>query len=147
MGSRKHRHLYFRPEPNERGMITNRECVLLQRTTAKEQPRRLIAAKLPGAFIAEHGGAVVENHVNIIMPRDACPSVPVNTLAAILNSHAINELFRCINGSVAVSAYELEDLPLPGIPELSGLNELMRLEASHEDQEDEINRLYGDGAP
>ena len=54
---------WFEPKANERWVVTDGPCVLLQRTTAKEQPRRLIAAELPAAFIEEHGAVVVENHL------------------------------------------------------------------------------------
>jgi len=47
-------------------LITRKTCVLLQRTTAKEQERRLSSAVIPQAFIDQHGGVVVENHLNII---------------------------------------------------------------------------------
>ena len=46
---------YFEPKAKERWVVTEFPCVLLQRTTAKEQCRRLIAAELPASFIAEHG--------------------------------------------------------------------------------------------
>jgi len=94
-------------------LMTDRPCVLLQRTTAKEQRRRLIAALLPRSFLARHGAVVVENHVNIIRPTNDRPAVPVELLAAFLNSEVADSVFRCVSGSVAVSAYELESMPLP----------------------------------
>ena len=42
---------YFKPEKGDQWLIVERSCVLVQRTTAKEQPRRLIA-----------GGAVAGIH-------------------------------------------------------------------------------------
>ncbi|MBZ3921990.1 hypothetical protein Xtri_20030 [Xanthomonas campestris pv. trichodesmae] len=39
-------------------------------------------------------------------------------LAAFLNSEAADRAFRCLSGSVAVSAYELENLPLPTASDL-----------------------------
>jgi adenine-specific DNA-methyltransferase len=92
--------------------------VLLQRTTAKEQSRRLIAASLPAAFIREHGAVVIENHLNMIRPINGTPLVPAGLLAAVLNTASVDRAFRCISGSVAVSAYELENLPLPPPAEL-----------------------------
>jgi adenine-specific DNA-methyltransferase len=41
------------------------------------------------------------------------PSAPAAVIAVLLNSAAVDAAFRCINGSVAVSAFELEELPLP----------------------------------
>ena len=95
---------YFEPKTNERWVMTDFPCVLLQRTTAKEQCRRLIAAELPPAFIEEHGAVVIENHLNMIKPRNGAPQVAPAALAALLNSGVVDQVFRCINGSVAVSA-------------------------------------------
>jgi adenine-specific DNA-methyltransferase len=41
------------------------------------------------------------------------PGLPAAVIAGLLNSAAVDAAFRCINGSVAVSAFELEELPLP----------------------------------
>jgi len=92
-----------------------RPAVLVQRTTAPEQPRRLVAAELKAETLNEWGGAVVvENHVNVL--RCTIPNSPLSAslLAALLNSAVYDRLFRCLTGTVAVSAYELEALPLPG---------------------------------
>ncbi|MGH9033552.1 MAG: SAM-dependent methyltransferase, partial [Acidimicrobiia bacterium] len=90
-------------------------AVLVQRTTAPEQPRRLVAAALTaGALRDDWGGAVVvENHVNVL--RCATPDSPLTAelLTALLNTQTFDRLYRCMTGTVAVSAYELEALPLP----------------------------------
>jgi len=52
--------------------------------------------------------------------------------------------FRCVSGSVAVSAYELEALPAPGA--LGGLARLVRARASRQRIEAECDRLYGEPA-
>jgi adenine-specific DNA-methyltransferase len=95
--------------------------VLLQRTTAKEQSRRLIAAELPASFLSEHGAVVIENHLNMIRPIAGSPAVSAAMLAELLNSVILDRAFRCIGGSVAVSAYELENLPLPSPADLKHL--------------------------
>jgi adenine-specific DNA-methyltransferase len=99
--------------PKDNWLIVTQPCVLLQRTTAKEQPRRLIAAEMSAAFIRRHKGVIVENHLNMVRAVVAKPSVPAAVIATLLNSAAVDAAFRCINGSVAVSAFELEELPLP----------------------------------
>jgi adenine-specific DNA-methyltransferase len=104
---------YFLPSASDGWLLVRRGCVLLQRTTAKEQPRRLIAAELPPTFVAEHGAVTVENHLNMLVPIAPEPAIDTATLAAFLNSGAADRVFRCISGSVAVSAYELEAMPLP----------------------------------
>jgi adenine-specific DNA-methyltransferase len=125
-------------------LLTDQPCVLLQRTTAKEQSRRLIAAYLPGSFLDKAGGAVViENHVNMVRARrDATPVVSGPTLAAFLNSIAADRAFRCVSGSVAVSAFELEALPLPPPSKLQKLEALVNRGASKTRIEAECLRLY-----
>lgn len=99
--------------PRDTWLLVDRPCVLLQRTTAKEQPRRLIAAEMPASFVAKHGAAVVENHLNMVRPIVPNPPLPSTVIAALLNSAAADAAFRCMSGSVAVSAFELEALPVP----------------------------------
>lgn len=107
-------HLPFLQVEDGQDFLLNFEpCVLVQRTTSKEQARRLVAAAIPNDFIVEHPGFVVENHVNMIVPTVASPSVSLGALARLLNCGVVDEAFRCISGSVAVSAFELESLPLP----------------------------------
>ena len=128
----------------ERGawLLTSSPCVLVQRTTAKEQARRLIAAPLSASFLAAHGGAVVENHLNMLRSLDDNPKVSSTVLAAFLNSSAADRAFRCINGSVAVSAYELESLPLPDPGQLAKLTAIISAGSSTADIETECAQLY-----
>ncbi len=137
---------YFEPKPNERWVVTDFSCVLLQRTTAKEQCRRLIAAELPAAFVEEHGSVVVENHLNMIKPLNGAPQVTPAALAVLLNSDVADRVFRCINGSVAVSAYELEALPLPPPEHMKEVERLVRERAGRETLERAVERLYMNGA-
>ena len=137
---------YFEPNTNERWVVTDFPCVLLQRTTAKEQCRRLIAAELPPAFIEEHGAVVIENHLNMIKPLNGAPQVAPAALAALLNSGVVDQVFRCINGSVAVSAYELEALPLPPPEGMKEIEWLLEKQAGRETLERAVERLYANGA-
>jgi adenine-specific DNA-methyltransferase len=112
---------YFRVQNGDAWLLVDKPCVLLQRTTAKEQARRLIAAEMPSSFIAERGAVTVENHLNMVIPTTARPAVPPALLSAFLNTAAADRAFRCISGSVAVSAYELESLPVPSAADLKKL--------------------------
>lgn len=123
----------------------DRECVLLQRTTAKEQKRRLIAAPMPKDFIQNHGCVTVENHLNMIYATRKNPAVSIEVLSAFLNSQAADQVFRCLSGSVAVSAYEIESLPLPGKEQLTKLKRLVSRNASKNAIEAECMALYGQG--
>jgi adenine-specific DNA-methyltransferase len=145
--ARKRNHQpYFEPKPNEKWVVTDFACVLLQRTTAKEQRRRLIAAELPASFIAEHRAVVVENHLNMVKPINGAPQVSPATVAELLNSEVVDQLFRCIGGSVAVSAYELEALPLPPPDALKEFERLVEQRVNHKVLERAVERLYGNGA-
>lgn len=128
---------WFAPKSERDPNLVSRPCVLVQRTTAKEQHRRLICAEMPAEVIARHGGRVtVENHLNMIRPTVAEPAVPVAALAAFLATTTADRVLRCINASVAVSASELEAMPLPDAGEVVAA---MR----EADREAAVRRLYG----
>jgi adenine-specific DNA-methyltransferase len=112
---------HFKLEAGDGWLVVRSPCVLVQRTTAKEQARRLIAAEMPASFLEEHGGVTVENHLNMLIPIVAKPEIPPALLATFLNSVAADRAFRCLSGSVAVSAYEIESLPLPRAADLKRL--------------------------
>lgn len=135
---------YFQARHGDDWLIVDYRCVLLQRTTAKEQPRRLIAAALPEDFLAKHGAVVIENHLNMLRPVTARPPVPTDVLTAFLNTAAADRAFRCVSGSVAVSAYELESLPLPAPESLDELCHLVRQQAGRDRIEAACARLYDD---
>ena len=142
--ARKRNHQpYFEPSPKEHWVVTDFPCVLLQRTTAMEQNRRLIAAELPSWFIEQHGAVVIENHLNMIKATSGTPKVLPALLAALLNCEAVDQTFRCISGSVAVSAYELKALPLPSLESLQEIEDLVRRNAERDAIERAANRLYG----
>jgi adenine-specific DNA-methyltransferase len=135
---------FFKINQGDEWLLVDEPCVLVQRTTAKEQARRLIAAELSASFIKHHGSVVVENHLNMVRANSK-PLVSTNVVAAVLNSTVVDQLFRCISGSVAVSAFELEALPLPSPPELRHLIRLIERGESRVRIEQEISRLYGVG--
>lgn len=136
---------YFAPRDGDDWLITREPCVLLQRTTAKEQNRRLIAAALPRTFLKEHGAVVIENHLNMLRPLVKAPIVSPAALAAFLNSEAADRAFRCVSGSVAVSAYELESLPLPSPESLAPIADLVRRRVSRKRIEEACRQLFATG--
>jgi adenine-specific DNA-methyltransferase len=133
---------YFEIRCGDEWLVIDKPCVLLQRTTAKEQARRLIAAELPEGFLREHGLVVVENHLNMIRPLNGTPEVSPATVAALLNSEIVDHAFRCISGSVAVSAFELEALPLPSLEEARLLEKLIARGAKPATIERAIQVIY-----
>ncbi|HYG63727.1 MAG TPA: N-6 DNA methylase [Thermoanaerobaculia bacterium] len=133
---------YLATNPGQEWLLTREPCVLVQRTTAKEQRRRLIAAELPVRFIRKHRAVSVENHLNMVKPIVAAPPVPLRVIAAILNSEIADSVFRCISGSVAVSATELECLPLPPPKEARRLLDLLEAGAPSDAVEGRLRSLY-----
>lgn len=133
---------WFEIRDGDQWLIAKHHCVLLQRTTAKEQHRRLIAAPLPSEFIEKHGAVVIENHLNMLKPLGTNPAVSAEVLSAFLNSSAADQAFRCVSGSVAVSAYEVEALPLPSPNALDVLQSLIDNKTDNATIESECLRLY-----
>jgi adenine-specific DNA-methyltransferase len=95
--------------------ITERPAVIVQRTSNRDQKRRLNAAAVPPAFYREHAprGFVAENHVIVLEALTETPLVTPPVVAALLNSPAVNERFSAVSGSFSVSAKLLARLALP----------------------------------
>ncbi|GAD55854.1 Eco57I restriction-modification methylase domain-containing protein [Limimaricola cinnabarinus] len=144
--AKRGRSAWYRATGQEMKLVT-RPCLLLQRTTALEQPRRLVAAVLEVDLLQSHGAVAIENHLNILAPVGPCPAVPLEVLCAVFNSVAASEAFRCLSGSTAVSAYELRHLPLPDPAALVPLSALVAAGADPEAIEAECLRLYAGDLP
>lgn len=128
---------------NQPHLLTKTACVLVQRTTSKEQARRLVCAVLPADFLKQYGAAVIENHVNAIYQKNSDSPIALETIAVLLNSKAVDTAFRCISGSVAVSAYELNEIPLPTLQQMKQLQTLIENRASPSTVQKTVNRFYG----
>ena len=106
-------------------LVLDRPAVLIQRTTAPEQSRRLIVADLSEEDLRAWGGrVVVENHVNVLRPTLEKPLLTRATLVAVLSTGALDRVIRSLSGSVAVSAYEIESIPFPDAETLATWNDL-----------------------
>ena len=106
-------------------LVLKGPAVLIQRTTAPEQVRRLVVADLSPETLQDWGGRlVVENHVNVLRPTVEEPLLKRETLAAVLATDPLDRVTRSLAGSVAVSAYELESLPFPDARTLCCWNSL-----------------------
>lgn len=133
---------YLKLRKDQDWLLTDQPCVLVQRTTAKEQRRRLIAAELPAKLLRKVGAVAVENHLNMVRPIGDQPAVSLRVIAALLNSDVVDTAFRCISGSVAVSATELEALPLPSPEVARSLEEILDAGAAGESLQSYIHDLY-----
>lgn len=108
------RYIDLHSDADRKVMLLKEESVLVQRTTSPEQSRRLVAAELSSEALASFGGSVVvENHVNVLRPSWEQPLLSRGLLTRLLATETLDKLTRCISGSVALSAYELESLTLP----------------------------------
>lgn len=104
---------FIRAEDAGTLLVRNRNYVLLRRFSAKEEPRRLVAAP----YLARNfpGPAVgFENHLNYIhRPDGELMDDEVWGLAALYNTRLLDTYFRIVNGNTQVNATELRAMPLP----------------------------------
>jgi len=141
--TRKNHVPYIEVMKNQDFLLTRKECVLVQRTTSKEQEKRIMAAIIPQEFIDEFDGVVVENHVNVIYSNDLFSNVDARVIEKVLNSATVDRIFRCISGSVAVSAYELNAIPLPDLSKLTELRDFIDSGMTSLQLEGAIAKIYG----
>lgn len=97
----------------EHTSVVTLPCVVMQRVTSNDQPRRLVAAAVSPGVFDKYGGFIGENHVVIIEAVSDKPAQPPTKLAKLLSAHAVDRYFRCISGATNVSAFELNQLALP----------------------------------
>lgn len=140
---RKNHVPYIKVKSDQQYLITNEESILVQRTTSKEQDKRIIAAILDKSFLNKYtNGVVIENHINIIKKKkDSILSI--EGLNYLLNSKEVDEIFRCISGSVAVSAYEINSIPLPPFNDILKLEDLISKNKNKKTIDDYITKIYG----
>lgn len=113
---------YSPPDPGAMQYNTTQPAVALQRTSNRDQARRLNAASIPAKFRAAHKkGFVAENHVIVIEALRAKPRVSPKKLAMLLNAAVVNERFSAVCGSFSVSAKLLQRLALPDPASVSKL--------------------------
>lgn len=121
-------------------LVCKQPVVLLQRTTSKEQHSRLNTTVLPQEFLDKWSGAVIENHVNVIHVVGKQKISPM-ALSLILNTTIVDRIFRCISGSVAVSASELHALPLPPYRKVIQIEKLIEQYNSNEISKEVLSHL------
>lgn len=107
-------------------LVRNRNYVILRRFSAKEEPRRLVAAPfLAKEFSVEQIG--LENHLNYVYKKKGDLSdEEVIGLSALLNSAVIDRYFRIVNGNTQVNAAELRAMPLPEFETIANIGRRLR---------------------
>jgi adenine-specific DNA-methyltransferase len=114
-------------ECNERtaSLVIHGPCLLVQRITAKEQRRRIVAA-FPLEWEQAKGSFFVENHLNLIVPIKGVTPLSPEVVLALLNSRLFDFIFRTINGNTQVSATELNVMRFPR-PETTAAGQIAEL--------------------
>jgi len=95
--------------------------VLVKRFSAKEEPRRVVAA-IYEASVAKQPVVAFENHLNYFHKNGKeLPSKLARGLAAYLNSTLVDAYFRQFNGHTQVNATDLRSLRYPSLIELESI--------------------------
>ena len=71
------------------------------------------------------------------------PLISPEVIALLLNSRLLDEIFRCINGSVAVSAYEIESMPMPSPGFIASMGKKLSGGIRDDELERELQQYYG----
>jgi adenine-specific DNA-methyltransferase len=100
---------YLEETPKTRGLTTSGPSLLVQRVTADEQSRRIVATRTD---FGPRRRYFVENHLNVLQPAPLA-GIDLRFLLGILSSDVVEFLFRSMNGNTQVSATELNLLPVP----------------------------------
>jgi len=95
---------------DESAAIVKTAAAVMQRTTNDKQPRRLVAAMVDPAVIEKWGGFVTENHTIVLTADDPGK---LRTAIALLNTAAVDQRYRRVSGTAAVSVTLLRQLDLP----------------------------------
>jgi len=82
----------------------------MQRTTNDNQPRRLVVATVDPLVQRKWGGFVSENHTIVLTADDACK---LDLAVRLLNTAAVDQRYRRVSGTAAVSVTLLRQLDLP----------------------------------
>ncbi|WP_029032655.1 HsdM family class I SAM-dependent methyltransferase [Salinarimonas rosea] len=103
--------IYVRCAQNSPSLIRE-ASILVQRTSNKQQRRRVNAAVLPSSFVGRTG-ALAENHVVVLSPPPDIAENELDDWAALLSSGAFNALFSERSGTATVSVRLLMQMPFP----------------------------------
>jgi adenine-specific DNA-methyltransferase len=108
--------------PGAEDLLVPQGCyVLVKRFSAKEEPRRVVAAVYDPARVST-GQVAFENHLNYYHIRGSgLPMTLAKGLAAFLNSRLVDSYFRQFSGHTQVNATDLRSLRYPAWDELVAL--------------------------
>jgi adenine-specific DNA-methyltransferase len=92
--------------------VHRRPCVIVQRTSARNQKRRVVAAAVPSSFVKKYGGFVCENHLIALVPITPSAVSPTK-LAKLLNTREASDAMNRVCGAPSISVRLLEAIELP----------------------------------
>ena len=122
-------------------LLPNEHYVIVKRFSAKEEPRRVVAAvSIPETF-GEAKAVAYENHLNVFHTanRGLDPELAAG-LAAYLNSRLVDDYIRQFNGHTQINATDLRELRYPTIGQLCSLG-LATAELSDPTDPNELDTL------
>jgi adenine-specific DNA-methyltransferase len=101
--------------------IIRTHAAVLQRTTNDKQPRRLVAALVDPKVVRTWGGFVSENHTIVLTSRT---KAWLKLVVALLNTKAVDDRYRRVSGTAAISVCLLRTLDIPPPARFSAALEL-----------------------
>lgn len=96
--------------PCDSTAIVRDPAAVMQRTTNDKQPRRLVVAMIDPSVQKKWGGFVSENHTIVLTADDPDK---LELLVRLLNTAAVDQRYRRVSGTAAVSVTLLRQLDLP----------------------------------
>lgn len=131
----------------KRLLLPARNYVFLRRFSAKEEPRRLIAAPfLQSIYPYEYVG--IENHINYIHKlQGELTTEEVLGITAFLNSALVDRYFRILSSNTQVNATEIRLLPLPPLEVLQEIGQQvheLRMNMREEEEEEIVYQVLKD---
>lgn len=141
----KGEHRFVEVGNKEHKSVVTLPCLVMQRVTSNDQPRRLVTAAVSAGVFDTYGGFIGENHVVIIEAACEKPALPPTQMAKLLSTYVVDRYFRCISGATNVSVFELNQLALPD-PQ-----KLLEAISDSNSMDEAVDRAYGfvsyDGYP
>ena len=101
--------------------IIRTPAAVLQRTTNDKQPRRLVGALVNPNVVRTWGGFVTENHTIVLTSKSF---VRLKLVVALLNTEAVDDRYRKVSGTAAISVTLLRSLDLPPLDRFKSALEL-----------------------
>lgn len=105
--------------PPKSPAIQRGPTIVLQRTTNRSQNKRLVCGVVPQSVTDRYGGYVTENHTILVTADpEKAQLVSLELLVSILNSAAVDRIYRRVSGTVSISTKVLQNLALPPLERL-----------------------------